>query len=374
MNSPFNLLFSGDLSFSGIFKSKVRRNDTIFDDSISAALKSADFVITNLEGPVTDQPLTEQNAIDLRQPLNGVAYLAQRCNPVFNLANNHTLDCGLNGLQETTRQIESAGGRSFGADKTAAAVYLTNGEVRIALIAVLLPGAYSAEKGAESVFTFSDSGYLQRQVHEASEKAEYVILNVHGGEEYTRFPSPRRRKILRRLARLQNVDIIIAHHSHVFQGIENVNETLIFYSLGNFVFDLPKHRAFPATRQSALVQFHFDKEGFQYELLPAATDIDAGLVQEAGSEFLEEIKRRSDFSAYYRNWLREAHSVLYADSGQNEPAEKNTVRLKERSFLQLVFSASFYARSFRILRDQEKRSSYFGALLYRFLKKTGFIN
>ncbi len=378
MSQTLKVLFSGDLSFSGIFKTKVDANREIFSGAIRSSLKSADFVVANLEGPVTSEPPAAQTALDLHQPLNSIDYLKQRCNPVLNLANNHTLDCGHSGFLETVRQIESAGCCSFGATETLegtpAIEYLSNGAVRIALIALLLPGEYASDAGAESVFTFSNSANLNRQIEEASKKADWVILNVHGGEEYTRFPSPRRRKILRRLAGLKNVDIIIAHHSHVFQGIEQVDGSVIFYSLGNFVFHIAKHSAFPATLQSALVQFRFSKEGFQYDLTPTATDLDAGLVQEADSELIEEIKRRSDFSAFYRNWLREAHTVLYTNPGQNESAEQNASGLKKRSFLRLLFSSAFYARSFRILRDPGKRSFYFGALLYRFLKKTGFIN
>ncbi len=368
MSQPLHVLFSGDLSFSGIFKTKVNANQTVFSDGIRAALKSADFVVANLEGPVTSETLSAQTAVDLRQPPNTIAYLKQRCNPVLNLANNHTLDCGQSGLQETVKTIESADAHSFGIDQTAAIQYLSSGELKIALIAILLPGAYAAATGAESVFTFSNSKKLKSLIKKASEKADWVILNIHGGEEYTRFPSPPRRKLLRRLAALNGVDIIIAHHSHVFQGIETVQKTLIFHSLGNFVFHITKHGTFPATKKSALVQFQFSKESFRYDLLPTKADLQEGRIREGEPMFLEEIKHRSNFTAYYKKWRREAHAVLYATAEQSPQVSG----LRGQAFYQLLFSGNFYKKGFKIITDAQKRSLYFGALLYRLLQKAGF--
>ena len=370
MSKPLNILFGGDLSFSGIFKTKVNGHHAIFSNAVARTLKEADFVVTNLEGPVSAQPLAAHSAVDLRQPVHSIDYLKRYCTPVFNLANNHSLDCGLSGLRETKQHIKSAAVRSLGDGD--AIVYLSGGGMRIALIAALFPGEYEKGTQAADLFMTIDSRRFSRQIQKAAANADKVIVQVHGGEEFTRFPSPRRRKRLRQLAALKEVDIVIAHHSHVFQGVEEENGTLLFYSLGNFVFHLEKHRSFPATHKSALLHFQFTKDNVRYSLLPIETDLDAGLIKSASADFLEEIEQRSDFSAYYRSWMREAYAVIY--SGQKPLRTQSEPGLKNRSLFQLLFSGNFYARSFSIMRDAQKRSIYLSALLYRFLKKTGLIN
>jgi poly-gamma-glutamate synthesis protein (capsule biosynthesis protein) len=67
-------------------------------------------------------------------------------------------------------------------------------------------------------------------------ESDLQVAYVHWGEEYTSIPSLAQRNFAKVLAEL-GVDIVVGHHPHVVQSIEMVENTLVFYSLGNFIFD-----------------------------------------------------------------------------------------------------------------------------------------
>src|SRR5690625_3021554 len=74
-----------------------------------------------------------------------------------------------------------------------------------------------------------------RKIQETRDKADYVIVIVHGGHEYYNLPSPRMQKQYRFYAD-QGADLVVGHHTHCISGHETYNGVPIFYSLGNFLF------------------------------------------------------------------------------------------------------------------------------------------
>jgi len=80
-----------------------------------------------------------------------------------------------------------------------------------------------------------------KQIQEARRKADFVIVIVHGGNEYNHYPSPRMVKQYRFYAEY-GADAVIAHHTHCISGFEIHNNVPILYSLGNFLFTKNNHR------------------------------------------------------------------------------------------------------------------------------------
>lgn len=78
-------------------------------------------------------------------------------------------------------------------------------------------------------------------IKEASKKADYVLVIVHGGHEHWQLPSPRMVETYRFFVDA-GADIVINHHQHCYSGYEEYKGKLIFYGLGNFCFDHPKYR------------------------------------------------------------------------------------------------------------------------------------
>ena len=79
---------------------------------------------------------------------------------------------------------------------------------------------------------------LDDAVVELSRQVDIVILVARSGVEHVDIPLPEWRSRYKRLCDL-GVDVVFGHHPHVPQGYEAYNQSLIFYSLGNFYFDTP---------------------------------------------------------------------------------------------------------------------------------------
>ncbi len=77
---------------------------------------------------------------------------------------------------------------------------------------------------------------LTSAVQMAKAQADFVVVMMHAGAEYTREPTKLQRDFSRQ-AIDAGADIVFGAHSHWTQGIESYQGKYIFYSLGNFVFD-----------------------------------------------------------------------------------------------------------------------------------------
>src|SRR5699024_6850639 len=74
------------------------------------------------------------------------------------------------------------------------------------------------------------------QIKKAQEDADIVIVTIHGGNEYFPYPRPGLRKLCRHFIDL-GVAAVVCHHPHVPGAYEVYNDSPIFYSIGNFIFD-----------------------------------------------------------------------------------------------------------------------------------------
>ena len=80
-----------------------------------------------------------------------------------------------------------------------------------------------------------ESECIVELVKEEKQRGSFVIVNVHGGEEYVFTPSKRQRTFYQALADA-GCDVVFGSHPHVLQPVEQYNDSLIVWSLGNFVF------------------------------------------------------------------------------------------------------------------------------------------
>lgn len=81
-----------------------------------------------------------------------------------------------------------------------------------------------------------DTKNLAIAVKRAREQADYVVVSMHAGQEYTREPTTLQKDFARAAIDF-GADIVIGGHPHWTQGIESYKGKYIFYSLGNFIFD-----------------------------------------------------------------------------------------------------------------------------------------
>ena len=145
----------------------------------------------------------------------------------LSLANNHAFDFGLEGYNNTKKVLGENSLTAFGQPKSLGQdtiSYLTASNTTYALIGLNETQMDINPKSLTSV------------LKEARENSDVQVVYIHWGPEYKHEPNKAQRLIAKMLSEA-GVDIIIGHHPHVIQSIEKINDTLVFYSLGNYIFD-----------------------------------------------------------------------------------------------------------------------------------------
>jgi poly-gamma-glutamate synthesis protein (capsule biosynthesis protein) len=152
------------------------------------------------------------------------------------LANNHTVDYGLDGLAETIERLEHAGLATVGADldaERAVRPYRVRVSGTSVAVVNIAEGEEARSRGGYGVAALDLSAASERIQQLKTEQA-VVIVVVHAGVEHLPVPPPHIRTQYRALA-AAGADVVIGHHPHVIQGYEVFRGVPIFYSLGNFL-------------------------------------------------------------------------------------------------------------------------------------------
>ncbi|MHB1043104.1 MAG: CapA family protein [Eubacteriales bacterium] len=235
-------------------------------------LKTGDVVFGNLENPVTAGRETMPLEMVLRADPGVEAGLKDAGFTVLSLANNHTPDFGPRGLLDTLQRLDRAGIRHAGAGKTesealAASLAEVKG-MKFAFLAFNDPGVVpdSYRAGPDHPGTaFTNMEKMAAAVRETKGKAGFVVVSMHAGTEYAEEPDQTQVQFARRAVDA-GADLVLGHHPHVIQRVEQYKGKYIFYSLGNFVFDQKWSRA---TREGLAVKFFIGAGGVEkVEFLP----------------------------------------------------------------------------------------------------------
>ncbi len=164
---------------------------------------------------------------------------------VFNIATNHSVDCGEKGLISAINFWKEKKAITTGAylnsdDFAAIPMNEVNG-VKIAYLGFTESTNGLSLPGDTEVILVraADENVLQQRIMKARETADVVIVNAHWGNEYTHEPTDAQRELAEKLASW-GADVIIGTHPHVIQPVEYIvnndgRKTLVAYSLGNFI-------------------------------------------------------------------------------------------------------------------------------------------
>lgn len=164
---------------------------------------------------------------------------------VFNIATNHSIDCGEKGLISAINYWKSKNAVTCGAyldneDMSNIPMNEVNG-VKIAYLGFTeSTNGLSLPDDSEVILVQAkDESLLQQRIIEAKKKADVVIVSAHWGNEYTHEPTDGQRELAEKLASW-GADVIIGTHPHVIQPVEYITnsdgrQTLVAYSLGNFI-------------------------------------------------------------------------------------------------------------------------------------------
>jgi len=79
-----------------------------------------------------------------------------------------------------------------------------------------------------------DAKLVKQDVEKLRDKVDLLVVSMHWGIEYSHGISKEQKTIAKYLSEL-GVDVVVGHHPHVVEPIEWIDDTLVIYSLGNFI-------------------------------------------------------------------------------------------------------------------------------------------
>lgn len=204
--------------------------------NISPVIKSCDLAIANLETPLTSKTNTSVcKGMHLKSDLRVCRILETLGVEYVSLANNHIFDFGLRGLRDTIEALSSRGIRYFGLSGSNEIV--VDNEISIHGFCCYSTNAagMSKEEGDGLVVPLTRKN-VEFALEQDAHRGLLSVLCFHWGDEYSHYPNARQIKLVEEITALYPC-IIQGHHAHAMQGIQEVNDSVIFYNQGNFYFD-----------------------------------------------------------------------------------------------------------------------------------------
>jgi poly-gamma-glutamate synthesis protein (capsule biosynthesis protein) len=242
VDDTITLGFVGDLMFARDIVNLMQSEGASYPfERIGELLSGFDLLVGNLEGTFTERGEALAKMYTFRAPPELASALADAGFDAVSLGNNHAFDFGELGLFDTLDALQEAGVSWFGAgaDEMSARtpLVLEAGGQRVALLGYSGVGESGFASGETPGVARASVEAIGADVRAATQLADYVVMVMHAGIEYTHEPSDGQRS-LAYAAIDAGADVVIGHHPHVLQPWERYGEGLILYSLGNFVFDL----------------------------------------------------------------------------------------------------------------------------------------
>ena len=205
-------------------------------------LSGADLTLANFENPVLEDAVWHPEATTFTGDLRLLPMLEQAGIDGVTLGNNHVMDAGASGLEETLGHLEGAGISHAGAGQDLAAarepMIFDLGGLKVGVL------SYQGVPSYEWAWaTPSDPGtapleeeVMREDVRNLRPKVDLVIVMPHWGIEYTAPPDPEQIEFAH-AAIDEGADIIVGGHAHWPKGIEVYEDKPVFYGTGNFLFD-----------------------------------------------------------------------------------------------------------------------------------------
>ncbi|MBQ7136461.1 MAG: CapA family protein [Bacilli bacterium] len=240
--NKLSLIMAGDvLIHSSVYDDAYEDGSYNFDKMLSLIkpiTKDYDLAFYNQESILggTKLGLSSYPAFNSPQEV-GEAFASAGFNLV-SLANNHTLDLGKKGVTnsndywKTKKGILTSGSYNSLSERDNIQIKEKNG-IKYALLAYTTTTNGIAPTNSYYVNVYSEK-QVEKDIKKIRGKVDLLLVSMHWGEEYNSGITDEQNKIANYLSNLE-VDIIIGHHPHVIEPVDYIGDTLVIYSLGNFL-------------------------------------------------------------------------------------------------------------------------------------------
>jgi len=207
---------------------------------IAPFLSTANISFVNLESPFSDRgPYPEDGLIFHAAPQTIDGLKLARIT-LASTANNHARDCGPHGVDFTVTWLRCHGIAPLGSNETEAATHrgivIRRKGIRFGFLGYTYDQQNGNWRDIDTRIALTDPVIVSRDVKDLSKRADVVIVSMHHGMEY-RFTPTKAQIEFAHAAIDAGAALVIGHHPHVIEPREVYHGGVIFYSLGNFVFD-----------------------------------------------------------------------------------------------------------------------------------------
>jgi poly-gamma-glutamate capsule biosynthesis protein CapA/YwtB (metallophosphatase superfamily) len=221
-----------------------KRYDLIYND-FKSELENNDLTIVDLECPlIAEGKKVAKTGPNLKARPEAVGALSFANVNLVAMANNHIMDYGGEGMLSTIDTCRNAGIATVGVGKNlteARKPFVITIKGRKIAVLNFTENEWSNTHGDQPGANPLDLVKNFRDIREARDTADFVLVVFHGGNEFYELPSPRLKETLRFFADA-GASAVVAHHTHTISGYEVYKDTPIFYSIGNFCFDWQDQR------------------------------------------------------------------------------------------------------------------------------------
>ena len=264
-----SIVFTGDIGFDKHMDKKWE-DENLLSQSVLDFFHGADHVCANVEGALYEVPEGSNHGtfFHVMDPA-ATSVLDKIRADIWSIGNNHITDARRDGIVSTQNIAAQIGCRTFGAGLNIAEasrpLYLEDaggiGMIGVTYMNDCIP-ATDTEPG---IFRWDDMELIAKRIAEIKAKCRWCVVVAHGGEEFAAMPLPYTRD--RYLKYLEmGADVVVGHHPHVPENYEVLeNGKIIFYSLGNFIFDTNYQREHLYTDIGVLLKLKFTEEKVEFE-------------------------------------------------------------------------------------------------------------
>ena len=273
---PVTFVFGGDVHFEGRVLASLEGAGGSVLGGLEGAITPEDVVVVNLETAITRSDGAASKQFTFRAPPEVLAGLLADGVDVASLANNHGMDFGREGLEDSLRASEETGLPLIGAGRDAAEAFApwttTIGGHRVAVLAATqvldssLEQAWTAGPAKPGLASAKEPARLLAAVRRAAEEADTVAVVLHWGVEKETCPTAAQQELAEALV-AAGADIVVGGHAHRLQGAGRLDGAVVGYGLGNLVFDTPDTGD---GARSGVLRVRSDGRGrLDYEWVPA---------------------------------------------------------------------------------------------------------
>lgn len=243
---PITIAFAGDIYVERSLATRLEEDPNGFVGPFAALLGDADLAIGNLEAALVEDGTPLAKEFTFAAPPAVLDALRQGGFDVLSVANNHGMDYGADGLEQTLaikRSQQDGIVIGVGGDEDEAfAPYVAEVEGQtVAVIAATqvidadLISSWTATEDQGGIASAKRVDRLVEEVESVRATADTVIVYLHWGIETETCPSDSQQELAQTLADA-GADLVVGGHAHRVQGGGRLGTTFVGYGLGNFLF------------------------------------------------------------------------------------------------------------------------------------------